>query len=299
MIATTPPRASGIILVVGVSAVAWAAIFFRLAEGAPALTIAAYRMAIAAAAMLLIALAASHGRLPRPANPGAAFVVAASGIFLAGHFWAWFLSLNRTSVGSAVVIVAMQPLIAGLLGFFVLHERPSRNELIGTGIACVGLVIIGGRDLAHGAGAFGGDALALLGAVLAAAYRIAGRRLRSEMSTWDYSALVYVVAAVVLWLLVIMFRPAVSGFKGKAWLFIVLLALVPQVIGHTAFNWALAHFRVMTVSLVNMVEPVAATLIAIPVLHERPSAAVALGGPLIIIGVFQGLRRTRVPSSEP
>jgi drug/metabolite transporter (DMT)-like permease len=114
-----------------------------------------------------------------------------------------------------------------------------------------------------------------------------------------YSATVYAVAAVALWLLVAAFRPAVSGFAGDTWTFIVLLALVPQVIGHTAFNWALAHFRVVTVSLANMGEPVAATLLAIPILGERPSVAVVAGGPLIVAGVIVGLRSKDGPIPPP
>ena len=109
------------------------------------------------------------------------------------------------------------------------------------------------------------------------------------MSAAIYSAGVYAVAAAVLWTLVATFRPETSGFGAQTWTFMILLALVPQVIGHTAFNWALAHFRVVRVSIANMGEPVAATLLAIPIHGERPSVAVVFGGPLILLGVAIGL----------
>lgn len=279
-----------LVLAAGVAATSWAAIFVRLADEAPALTIAAYRLlfaSIVVAAVTAVGVAAGRDRLPtRRAWPW----LALSGVFLAGHFWSWFASLERTSVGSSVVIVAMQPLLGAALGFVFLGESPSRNEYFGIALATVGLIIIGGRDFASGGNELAGDGLALLGGLLAAAYRTVGRYLRPETSAAAYSSAVYAVAAAVLWLLVAGLRPEVSGFAGDTWTFMVLLALVPQVIGHTAFNWALARFRVVTVSIANMGEPVAATLLAIPILGERPSLAVAAGGPLIIAGVIVGLR---------
>lgn len=283
------PRWGVLVIVAGVSATAWAAIFVKLADEAPPLTIAAYRLLIATGVVGgfgCIRLLAGRDLLPsRSALPW----ILLSGVFLAGHFWSWFASLERTSVGSSVVIVAMQPLLAATLGFVFLRERPQSHEYWGIALATIGLIIIGGRDFAESRDHLVGDLLALLGGFLAAAYKTIGRSLRPSMSAAVYSGSVYAVAAVVLWLLVLIVQPRASGFEGDTWTFIVLLALVPQVIGHTAFNWALAHFRVVTVSIANMGEPVAATILAIPILGEDPSLAVLIGGPVIIAGVFVGL----------
>ena len=286
---TSTPRWGALVLIAGVSATAWAAIFVKLAQEAPPLTIAAYRLLFATGVMGGIAsfgLLRGSDRIPRRTTW---LWLGLSGALLAGHFWSWFASLERTSVGSSVVIVATQPLLAAALAFVFLRERPSTNEYWGIAVATVGLLIIGGRDFAQSPGQLGGDGLALLGGLLAAGYRTIGRRLRPDMSAAVYSANVYAVAAAVLWALVAVFRPEVAGFGAQAWTFIVLLALVPQVIGHTAFNWALAHFRVVRVSIANMGEPVAATLLAIPILGERPTVAVVFGGPLILAGVAIGL----------
>lgn len=294
------PRFGSLVLIAGVCATAWAAIFVKLSQEAPPLTIAAYRMVFATGVMggvAAIGLVRETDRLPRRST---CLWLVLSGALLAGHFWSWFASLERTSVGSSVVIVAMQPLLAAALAFIFLREKPSTNEYWGIALATVGLLIIGGRDFAQSPGQLGGDGLALLGGLLAAAYRTVGRRLRPDMSAAVYSASVYAVAAVVLWALVAVFRPEVWGFGSQAWTFMILLALVPQVIGHTAFNWALAHFRVVRVSIANMGEPVAATLLAIPILGERPTVAVIFGGPLILAGVAIGLfGRPRIQRRAP
>ena len=291
MAIAAPSKAAGLTaLALGVGATGFAAIFVRLGDEASPLTLAAYRMLIAGA---VVGAAAGWiaWRRRESLPPARALVpLAIASVLLAGHFWSWFASLERTTVGSSVVIVTMQPLMAAILGYLAFRERPSRAEYIGLALAFVGLVIIGGRDLLHGDGAFVGDLLALLGGFLLAAHRTVGRGLRAEMSTEMYSAIVYGGAAVSLWVIVAVAQPQVSGFAASTWTFIVLLALVPQVIGHTAFNWALGHFRVVTVSLATLGEPVIATFLAFVILSEAPTVGVLAGGPLILLGVVIGLR---------
>jgi drug/metabolite transporter (DMT)-like permease len=282
------PTTTGLVL--GVGGTAWAAIFVRLADEAPALTIAGYRMAIAAGILGAVALGFGllrRATLPRRADLG---LLALSGLFLAAHFWSWFASLERTSVGSSVVIVGMQPLLAAFLGFAVLRERPVRAEWLGIAVATAGVLIIGGRDFVTGGEHLVGDLLALLGGIFGAAYRTIGRMVRADISTTMYSGVVYTIAALALWTSIAGVQPETAGFETETWLYLVLVALVPQVIGHTAFNWALGHYRVVTIGIVSLGEPILATLIAIPVLNENPSLGVILGGPLVLAGVVVGLR---------
>ena len=285
-------------LTAGVVAISWAAIFVRLADEAPALTLAAYRMLIAAlvlgAAAALIAWRRGDRRPPR----GQLLWLGLGGACLAGHFWAWFASLELTSVGSSVVIVTMQPLLGAILAFVFLRERPLRNEYTGIALAAIGLMLIGGGDLASSTDELAGDGLALLGGLLAAAYHTIGRRQRIATSAAMYSAYVYAVAAAALWLLVALVRPEVSGFDSDTWTFIVLLALVPQVIGHTVFNWALGHLRVVTVGIAHLGEPLGATVLAIFILSETPTPWVLAGAPFILAGLVIGLRRQGSPALE-
>jgi drug/metabolite transporter (DMT)-like permease len=283
------PRYAWLVLLAGVAATSFAAILVRLADDSPALTTAAYRMLIAAAIVCgfaLVRVVLGADRFPaRDAWPW----LLLSGLFLAGHFWSWFASLERTSVGSSVVIVAMQPLLAAGLGLVFLHERPTSAEYAGIALAAVGLVIIGGGDLASSAEELLGDGLALLGGLLAAAYRTVGRYLRGQTSAATYSGAVYAFAATALWLLVVIVRPRIGGFSGETWTYLVLLAVGPQVIGHTAFNWALRHFRLVTVSIATMLEPVGAIVLAIFILDEDPSLTLLIGAPFILAGVAVGL----------
>ncbi|GBD22822.1 hypothetical protein HRbin29_00467 [bacterium HR29] len=279
------------VLLAGVLAISWAAIFVRLAGEAPALTIAAVRMAVGAA--VVVAAAAWWTRRQGAVSDlrRSAPWFAAGGVILAGHFWSWFASLERTSVGSSVMIIGLQPLLASAMAYVWLSERPTHWELVGMAMAAVGLAVIGAGDLGGGRDALTGDALALLGALLGAAYRTLGRAARPSLGALEYSAGVYTVAAVLLWALAAATGARTSGFAPETWGWLLALAVVSQVVGHTALNWALGRFRVATVSLVAQAEPVLATLLAVPVLGEPVGTPVAAGGPLIVGGVALALAK--------
>ena len=294
------PRTPLAVLLVGVVGISWAAIFVRLAGEAPALTIAAYRLLIAATLLLLIVLIASaRGRLSLPPRSTLPLLIL-SGVFLAGHFWSWFASLERTSVASSVVIVGLQPLLGALIAYAVLHERPTSREYGGLAVAIVGLICIAATDLARGIEFFIGDLLALLAALFVAVSQTIRRKTRDDTGALPYSAVAYTAAAVTLWIAVLIVRPSIAGFGADAWAFIVLLALIPQLIGHTSINYALGHLRVVTVGLAILGEPLLATLYAIPVLGETPPVGVLVGGPLIVVGVALGLSGSgRAPAAPP
>jgi len=281
-------RAQWVALTVGVLAVGWAAPLIRLAE-APAIVIAALRLAIAAPVTLGAALALRRDELGSISRREAALLLVA-GIVLALHFAAWVAALQRTSVVAGVVLVTTQPLFVGLAAWPLLGERPSRQLVLAIAVAGLGALLLTSDDLGD-RGSLEGDLLALLGAVFAAAYLLAGRRLRAARSTLVYVALVYAVAALVLLTMLVASGEPIGGHPRKAYICILLLALVPQLIGHTAFNWALGSLTAGIVALAILGEPVVATLIAAVLLDETPSAVQLLGGAVVLAGVYIGLRQ--------
>jgi drug/metabolite transporter (DMT)-like permease len=81
------------------------------------------------------------------------------------------------------------------------------------------------------------------------------------------------------------------GFRSEAYLWMVLLALGPQLVGHTSFNWALKHLSAGTVAVIILGEPVGSTVLAYFFLHEPITLVKALGGVLILVGIYLSSRR--------
>jgi drug/metabolite transporter (DMT)-like permease len=157
-------------------------------------------------------------------------------------------------------------------------------------LAFVGTLVVFGGDVGGSARELLGDALALIGAVFAAAYFVAGREVRREMSVLTYVSIVYTVCAVVLFVAAVATGSALTGFDAKTWWMFVLLTIGPQIGGHTVFNYLLGHLEAAVVAIAIMAEPVGAILLAMAILNEQPPAASVVGGAFILAGVFLAIR---------
>ena len=174
----TPRQA--LLLVMGVVAVSFSAIFIREAD-ATGLVIAFYRTAISAAVVLPMALAVRRREL-RNMSRRQVGIAALSGVILAGHFAVWIPSVELTTVAASVTLVACSPIFVAAGARVLFDERIDRVTLLGILIALAGAAIIAGGDFAVSVRAVAGDLLALAGAALAAGYFLAGRHLRRHVS---------------------------------------------------------------------------------------------------------------------
>lgn len=282
------------VLGIGVAAVSCAAILIREAD-APALVIAAYRLGLAAVPAGTLALAT--GRKRRSSDGLWAWSLLA-GTFLALHFGFWIASVQRTSVITSVVLVTTTPLFVGLASPFVLRERVPAAVWWGIAISTTGAALMAAEDVGEGLGTLAGDLYALLGAIFGAGYLMVGRRARPRVSWASYIGAVYPVAAVLLVVSVLVAGEPFTGYSVKTFVMLGLLALVPQLVGHSAINWALAYVPAALVAMAILGEPVGATALAAVILREMPSGFEAVGALVVLAGVYVALRPARLPAGD-
>jgi drug/metabolite transporter (DMT)-like permease len=284
----SPPAPPYLAVLLGVTAVSFAAIFIRLCQ-APSLAVAFYRMALAA--VMLLPFVAWRGWSQLSGLSRALLMRALlAGIFLGLHMGTWVTSLYYTSVASSMILVSTQSIFAVLLSHFGIKERVSRNVLMAVAIALLGSVIIGGGDLRVGREFLIGDGLALVGGFLAAAYMVTGRRVRRELPLLPYIFLAYSSAAVLLGIGCLVSGTRMGGYPGPTVLWLVLLALVPTHLGHTLFNWALRYVPAYVISISLLGEPIGSTTLAYFVFGEEPAALTFVGGALVLAGVYLVIR---------
>ncbi len=292
-----PLRAYGSI-VIGILAVSLAAIFIRLAqmEGVPSLFIAAGRLTLASLILTPLAWRKYLSEIRLLARPDLALAIV-SGFFLALHFATWILSLEYTSVLVGVVLVSTGPLWIALLEAIFLKARPGTTILLGLFLAILGGILIGVtgvEDSTPGQNPLLGGALAVSGAVAFAVYMVIGRKLRVELSLLPYIWLVYSCAAVILLLAVLVTGTLVVGHSSEGYLWVVALALVPQLIGHSSFNYAVKYLPATFIGIAGQLEPVASAFIAFLRFQEIPHPLQVVGSAVILIGVtLAGLAQAR------
>jgi drug/metabolite transporter (DMT)-like permease len=135
-----------------------------------------------------------------------------------------------------------------------------------------------------------GDLLALTGAVMVAGYLMIGRRVRARRSLIVYVALVYGVAAVTVLMLVILTRQPLLGFSPAAYVWLLALGLIPQLIGHSTLNWALGLLSATYVAIVTLAEPIGSGILAFILLDESLTWATIIGGTLVLGGIYVASR---------
>ncbi len=284
-----------IVLLVGIFAVSTASILIRFARqaGVPALMVAAYRLSIATLVLSPIVLRRHTAELKRLTQRDW-LAALASGVFLALHFATWVSSLDYTTVTSSVVLVTTGPIWVALASWLFLREKLSRPIVIGLIVSVAGGVIVGLSDSA-GFGLAGsqlwGDFLALAGAWFVAGYLLIGRQLRDRMSLIAYIFIVYGSAAVMLIALGLAsgasFTADAAGVPyqsiGLVWL--ILMALFPQLLGHSSYNYALRFLPTTYVAVVALAEPVGTSILAFFLLNELPPPLTILGAAVILIGI--------------
>lgn len=269
---------------VGVLAVSFSAILIRLAD-APPLAVAFYRNAMAASLLLPVVLARHRGEI-RSLTRRQWGLAALAGALLAVHFATWIPSLDYTTVAASTVLVTTQPVWVALIGRVTLGERVVPRAAAGIGLSLAGAAVISGGDFGLSARAAFGDLLALAGAIAVAGYVLSGRSLRRHVSLLTYVGIAYTVCAGLLALAMLASRTPFTGFEPKTWGLFVLMALVPHILGHTVFNYLLAHVEAAVVAIAVMGEPVGASLLALVILGEVPPWATVAGSVLVLAGIY-------------
>ena len=286
-----------LVLAIGVLAVSVSAIFIRLAqteEAVPSLAIAAWRTVIASLILLPFVLTRRQQEL-RGMKTADWLLAVLAGLMLGIHFATWITSLAYTSVTSSSVLVSTSPLWVGLVAPFVLHEPLTRWLKVGLGLTLVGSVIVAlGSGLQFSAGDTNllGNGLALLGALAMAVYYLVGRRLRQGLSLLSYTAVVYSMAALTLVTTCLASGVQLLGYSPTAYGLFALMAIFPQLIGHSSFNWALAYLPATFVAVTIISEPVGATILAILFLGEVPTGVAIGGSLLVLVGIVIASRKS-------
>jgi len=279
------PPALWVALPLGMLSICTASILVKLCPDAPAVVIACARLGISSLVLIPGAFAVKGRRLFHVPRQDIKYILLSS-FFLSGHFLFWFLSLKHTSVLSSVVIVASNPLFVGLASYVFLKEKIHCYLLAGILLGTVGGIVIGFSDMQQGSNSLLGDLLSFGGAIMASSYFLIGRKVRGRLDLLSYITPVYAITALILLVLVVISGGTFSGYRNTTYVYFVLLAVFPQLIGHTSINWSLKYITATTVAVMVLVEPVGSAVLAYFFLGEGVTVVQVFGSGLILAGIF-------------
>lgn len=276
-----------IVLAAGVLAISSASILIRLLPDVPALAIAAWRLIFSSA--LTIPFALARCREIQISGPILASGIA-GGFFLSVHFSLWITSVKLTTVASAVVLGTTTPIWVSIVSHLFLNEKNTKSEWMGILTAVLGGILVGYGDIGLSRSALLGDFLALMSAWAISAYFIIGRNMRRNISLLNYTSIVYTASSLFLAVFCLIAGVSLTGYSSRDFFLLFLLAVLPQLVGHNALNWALSRLKASIVTLSVLAEAVISATLAAIIFKEVPPPLAIAGYGLIIGGIVFAFR---------
>lgn len=275
---------------IGIVAISFASIFIKFCDDVPSIMIATYRLTLSS--IVLLGIAKVRGIRVSSFSKRQLLLGMLGGFFLSLHFSLWISSLKFTSVASSVVLVTTNPIFVGLFSYILFKEKQPSELIVGIILSFSGSILLaigdsGLRGLSiQNPSYLLGDTLALLGAIMVSGYLMVGSRLREEMDVLSCTSIVYSFSALFLLATSLSWRIPFTGYKASSYVYMTLLAVVPQLIGHTAINWALKHLKASMVAITILGEPIGASILAYFVFGEIIRSFQGVGIVLIFLAVI-------------
>lgn len=283
------------VIVIGVVSVSSSAIFVKLATAESAI-IAFYRLMFSVLLMLPLFLMKYRMELTKVKKIDW-LLASTAGIFLAFHFILWFESLTYTSVASSTVLVTLQPIFAFAGAYFFYKERFSVKAILSGVVAVLGSLLISWGDFKVSGLALIGDMLAIIACGLITAYLLLGQTVRKRLSSITYTFIVYSASTITLFIYAWAAGNSFGPYPASDWIYFILLAIFPNLLGHSLFNWSLRWVSTTTISMAILLEPIGAALLAYWLLGETIQWTQAVGGAIILASLMFFLRDEQNNSS--
>jgi len=278
----------------GAVGIAFAPIFVRLSELGPSAT-AFWRLALALPLLGLWTKLEGRRNGPRRRPSCAAdyrrLVVA--GLFFAADLAVWHWSIRFTSVANATLLANATPLFVTLAAWLRVGQRFRATFVLGMTIAMAGATILTGTSFQLSGWRLLGDALGLLTAVFYAGYLLAVKELRDDFSVATVMTWSGVVSAVALLPVSLLSGEGLLPFTGRGWAVLAGLALISQLGGQGLITYALAHLPAAFSSVALLLQPAIAALLAWSLLAEPVGPWQAVGGAIVLAGIFVARRGSR------
>jgi drug/metabolite transporter (DMT)-like permease len=270
-----------LILATAVTAVSSASIIAILSK-VPGSAASFWRMTISA--LILAPLAFKPRRMKENTTSlklNSILIGVTAGIMLGIHMSSWLESLAYASVAVSTTIVCTHALFSSIFSIGI-GEPPRKQQIVGIIISLIGVFLLTGADPTS---SILGGVLALIGAISGGAYFVLGRVSRNQLNLQAYLPITYATAGFVSLLFSYIEKEPLIGYSPEAWFYLLLLALIPNVIGHSLLNLSLRFSTATTVTGAVLGEPVGATVLAYVFLNQHPPIAVYLYMGIVLLGV--------------
>lgn len=281
-----------IILIIGGIFIGTTGIFMRYSELNPFAS-AFWRMALAVPPLWIWALATTERDKAQGRHTHMGKVLILVGVYFAGDMGILHLALGFTSVANATTLANFAPVLIAIFMYFFHHVRFAKIYVIGMILALIGAIVLVGPSAAIGGKKLLGDLLGLVAAGFYAAYQLMVKAGRVHYSPARLMAASTTITAVALLPFALLTPGLFWPSSMIQWLPLIALALIAQIGGQSAISYASHYLPASMSSLTLLVQPLAATVMAMFLFQEWLTLIQAIGGGVLLFGIFLSTRGHR------
>lgn len=209
----------------------------------------------------------------------------------------FFKGLQYGQSISAPVIVSGGPIFLFILAVLFLHEKPKKQIFAGMLVSLIGVLIVvmapiienmKSAGLALQANIF--FVVATVGAVMDP---FIAKRILGRVNAYQFTFVAFTFAAITFLPMALaesatwrMSQISMPGMIG-----IVYGVVFSSAIAYFCLYWGLARLRAQEVGIFTYIDPVAALIVAIPLLHEYPTPSFIVGSFFVFTGIYIAEKR--------
>lgn len=273
-----------LVLFTGIIILSWSSIFVIWIGDLHPLTITFYRLLISG--LILLPFSWNKRRETIKQIPKIRWQLFAAALFLALHFYTWITSLQMTTVGNSIFLESTHPLFGWILSAIILKESGSKKLIPAVLIGMIGMLVTVFNDIVGDLHALTGDVFAISSAFFIAAYLIFARQTSQRIQLIPYLSIVYLSAAGMILIILLILSIPFWMIEVEQWGLLILLAIGPNLIGHSILNWASRRMVVYKVNMALLSESIMATIYAALLLDQIPAWNFYLGAVMILFSVY-------------
>ncbi|MBZ8179727.1 DMT family transporter [Oscillatoria salina IIICB1] len=198
----------------------------------------------------------------------------------------WTISIGQTSIANANVLGSLTPLFVTLGAWLFLKQRFDSRFLLGLLLAIVGTTVLAYEDFFKSSSSFIGDSIALSSSLFYAVNFLILEKLRVKFNVEIILFWRCCLGAIFMLPVVLIWEEQYFPIGWTGWLAIVCLALICEVVGHGLVVYSLKHFSSSFVSLVLLLDPIVAGILAWIIFAEHLSVFNVVGFAIIMQGIY-------------
>lgn len=218
-------------------------------------------------------------------------------LLLAVHFISWAAGARMTYIANATLIINLTPAVMPFLAYFLIREHVTRREILGTGVAMIGVVLMAWNAFSIDPQYLWGNVVCFGSMIAFAAYLAFARINKDFPSIWLYMVPINAIAGIccLLYSLLTLDSVALGSWEEAGWM--LAMAVFPTILGHVTLNRSLRYFTAQTFAVVNLHQFVSAGILGWLIFSDLPpgafffAAALCISGAVIVIREAARIRR--------